>query len=86
MIKITTGQGDNYTTSCLLDYIYFKNYYKTIAIDLSKKQEFGADPKSIQQTNFTGNLDGNGNTTMFFIIEEANEKILNFLQVTVKVL
>ena len=34
--KITTGQGDYYTTDCLLDYIYFKNYYKMIAIDLSK--------------------------------------------------
>ena len=34
--KIATGQGDNYATGCLLDYNYFKNYYKTIAIDLSK--------------------------------------------------
>ena len=31
--KITTGQGDDYTTGCLLDYNYFKNYYKMIAID-----------------------------------------------------
>ena len=35
--KAATGQGDDYATSCLLDYIYFKNYYKTIAIDLSKQ-------------------------------------------------
>ena len=35
--KIATGQGDDYTTGCLLDYSYFKNYYKIIAIDLSKK-------------------------------------------------
>ena len=35
--KIDTGQGDNYTTGCLLDYIYFENYYKTIAVDLSKQ-------------------------------------------------
>ena len=34
--KITIGQGDDYTTGCLLDYSYFKKYYKTIAIDLSK--------------------------------------------------
>ena len=34
--KIATGQGDDYTTGCLLDYAYFKNYYKMIAIDLSK--------------------------------------------------
>ena len=31
--KIATGQGDDYTTGCLLDYDYFKNYYKMIAID-----------------------------------------------------
>ena len=32
IIKIATGQGDEYTTGCLLDYIYFKNYYKIIAV------------------------------------------------------
>ena len=41
--KITTGQGDNYTTGCLLDYTYFKNHYKMIAIDLSKQQVLDAD-------------------------------------------
>ena len=44
--KIGTGQGDDYTTGCLLDYNYFNNYYKTIAIDLSKQQALDADPKS----------------------------------------
>ena len=44
---ITTGQGDGYTTGCLLDYIYCKNHYKMIAVDLSKKQALGADPKAI---------------------------------------
>ena len=34
--KIATGQGDYYTTGCLLDYIYFKSYYKIIVVDLSK--------------------------------------------------
>ena len=34
--KIATGQGDDYTTGCLLDYIYFKNYYEMIAVDSSK--------------------------------------------------
>ena len=57
-----------------------------IAIDLSKQQALDADPRAIQQINFTANLDSNGNTTMFFIIEEAKETILNFLQATVKVL
>ena len=57
-----------------------------IAKDLSKQQAFDADLKAIQQINFTTNLDGDGNTTMFFIIEEARKTILNFSQGTVKVL
>ena len=84
--KIATGQGDDYTTGCLLDYNYFSNYYKMIAIDLSKQQALDADPKEIQQINFTANLDRDGNTTIFVIIEEARETILDFLQGTVKVL
>ena len=50
--KIAIGQRDDYTTGCLLDYNYFKNYYKMIAIDLSKQQALDADPKAIQQTSF----------------------------------
>ena len=57
-----------------------------ITIDLSKKQALDADPKAIQQINFTANLDRAGNTTMFFIIEEAKETVLDFSQGTVKVL
>ena len=68
--KITTGQGDDYTTGCLLDYTYFKKY-KIIAIDVSKQQVLDADPKPIQQINFTANLDRNGNTRFYFILEEA---------------
>ena len=45
--KIATVQGDDYTTDCLLDYIYFKNYYKIIAVDLSKEQALDADLKAI---------------------------------------
>ena len=84
--KIATGQGDDYTTGCLLDYSYFKENYKMIAIDLSKQQALDADPRAIQQINFTANLDRAGNTTMFFIIEEAKETVLDFSQGTVKVL
>ena len=47
----------------------FKNYYKMSAVDLSKQQTRDADPKAMQQINFTGNLEGEGNTTMFFIIQ-----------------
>ena len=45
--KIATSQGDDYTTGCLLDYVYFKNYYKMIAINLSKQQALDVDPKAI---------------------------------------
>ena len=82
--KIATGQGDDYTTGCLLDYIYFKNYYKMIAVDLSKQQALDADPKAIQQTNFIANLDRAGNTRIYFILEEAKETVLDFSQGTVK--
>ena len=50
-----------------------------IAIGLSKQQVLDADPKTIQQINFTANLDREGNTIMFFFIEEAKETVLNFL-------
>ena len=42
--------------------------------------------KSIQQINFTANLDRNGNTAIFFIVKEVKETILDFSQGTVKVL
>ena len=50
--RIATGQGDGYTTGCLLDYTYFKENYKMIAVDLSKQQVLDADPRAIQQINF----------------------------------
>ena len=75
--KIATGQGDDYTTGCLLDYIYFKNYCKMIAVDLSKQQVPDADPKAIQQINFTANLDRAGNTRIYFILEEAKETVFH---------
>ena len=56
-----------------------------IAIDLNKQQVFDADPRAIQQINFAANLDRAGNTTMLFIIKEAKETVLDFLQGTVKV-
>ena len=50
--KIATGQGDDYTTGCLLDHNYFNNYYKRIATDLSKQLALDADQKAIQHINF----------------------------------
>ena len=84
--KIATCKGDDYTTGCLLDYSYFKVNYKMITVDLSRQNELDADPRAIQQINFTANLDRAGNTTIFFIIEEAKETIFEFSQGTVKVL
>ena len=83
---IATGKGDDYTTGCLLDYPYFKENYKMIAIDLSRQNELDAAPRAIQQIYFTANLDRAGNTTIFFIIEETKETVFEFLQGTVKVL
>ena len=84
--KIATGQGDDYATVCLLDYPFFKDSYKMIAVDQSKQQALDADPKAIIQINFTANLDRAGNTRIFFILKVAKETILNFAQGTVKVL
>ena len=57
-----------------------------IAVDLSKQQELDADPRAIQQINFTANLDRAGNTRVYLILEEAKKTILDFSQGTVKVL
>ena len=70
IIKITIGQGD-YTTGSLIDYTYFKKYYKMTAVDLSKQKALDVDPKAIQQINFTATLDRNGNTRFYFILEET---------------
>ena len=80
--KITTGQGDDYTTGCLFDYAYFKKYYKMIATDLSKQQSLDADHKAIQQINFTENLYRAGNTRFYFVLQETNETVFEFLQGT----
>ena len=84
--KIAIGKRDDYTIGCLLDYLYFKENYKMIAIDLRKQQALDADPRKIQQINFTANLGRAGNTTMFFIIEQERETIFEFSQGNVKVL
>ena len=54
--KIATVQGDGYSAGCLLDYTNFRDYYKTLAVDLSKQQALDFERKGIQQVNFTGNL------------------------------
>ena len=57
-----------------------------IAIDLSKQQALGPDPRAIQQINFTANLDRDANTRIYFILKEAKETAFDFSQGAVKVL
>ena len=80
------GQGDDYTAGTLKDYPYIKKYYKLVAIDLSKQQKLDADPKATYQINFNRNIDIAEGSTMFFIIEEDKETVLDFWKEAVKVL
>ena len=84
--KIATGKGDDYTTGCLLNYPYFKENFKMIAIDLSRQNELDAYPRAIQEIYFRATLDRAGSTTTFFVIEEAKETVFEFSQGTVKFL
>ena len=52
--KTSTGQGDDYTTGCLLDYRYFKDHYNLLAVDLSKQKQINADSRAVQQIAFYG--------------------------------
>ena len=65
-VEIIAPLKDDYTTGFLLDYSYFKENYKQIAIDLSKQQALDADPRAIQQINFTANLDRDEGATIFY--------------------
>ena len=82
--KISTGQCDDYTTGCLLDFAYFKKNYKIIAVDLNKQKALDRDLKAIQQITFTGKT---GNTNrIYYVLEQSKEKILEFAKGTTKVL
>ena len=74
----TTGQRDDYTTGCLLDYDYFRDNYKMIAKDLSKQQALYAGPRGIQQISFIANLDRAEDKRIFFLLEDAKETVLDF--------
>ena len=78
IIQITDHSG-YYTRGNLLDYEYFKEHYKLIAIDLSKQIEL--ENKDIkQQINFIGNLERDDGAVMFFVIEKNEETVIEFLQ------
>ena len=87
--KISTGQGDDYTTGCLLDYSYFENNYRLIAADLSKQKALDADSRAIQQIIFTGRIKATVSNTgiiIFYVLEKSKDTILEFSKVTTKVL
>ena len=79
---IDISKNDEYTTGNLLDYDYFKKYYKLIAIDLSKQQVLQENKDLIQQINFIGRLDINANASanVFIIIKKIENTILEFSQ------
>ena len=82
--KISTGQGDDYTTACLLDFAYIKKICRLIAADLSKQKALDADPRVIQQIIFTGKA--TQNTFIYYILEQSKETILKFSKGTANVL
>ena len=75
---IDISRNNEYTTGNLLDYDYFKKYYKLIAIDLSKQQVLQQNEDLIQQINFIGRLTEAAN--VFIIIEKKENTILEFSQ------
>ena len=78
--KISTGYGDDYKIGCLLDYAFFKDNYRLIAVDLSKQKGLDGDPRAIQQIVFRGVVGGDNNTKnravhYSWIIERSNARI-----------
>ena len=76
--KVSTGQVDDYTTESLLDYAYFKDNNRIVAVDLSKKRALDADPRAIQQTVFQKIAGGADNTTLslYTVLETSKETAL----------
>ena len=81
--KVMIGKGEDYTTGSLLDYNYFKEHYKLVAVDLSKQKELDADPRAIQQIEFKYML--GTSSTIYWVLEKSKETILEFYKGTVKV-
>ena len=80
---IDMSRNNDYATGNLLDFAYFKENYRLIAIDLSKQTEL----KVPKQISFVGKLEGKNNgATMFFIIEKSKETTFEFLQNAVTIL
>ena len=77
------GKGEDYTTGSLLNYNYFKEHYKLVAVVLSKQKELNADPRAIQQIEFKYIL--GTNSTIYWVLEKSEETMLEFYKGTVKV-
>ena len=75
---VDISKNNEYTAGNLLDYDYFKKYYKLIAIDLSKQQVLQENEDLIQHINFVGRLEEAAN--VFIIIEKKEHTILEFSQ------
>ena len=89
MRKISTGQGDDYTTGCILDFAYFEKNYRLIAVDLSQQKALDAGSRAIQKIIFTGKIKAtvaNTKVVIFYILEKSKETILEFSKGTTKVL
>ena len=84
IIKISTGQRDDYTIGCLLDYQYFKDHYRLIVADLSKQKQLDVDPRAIQQIEFNGML--KTNSQVCTVSEKSKETVLEFYKGITKVL
>ena len=87
--KISTGEGDDYTIGCLLDFAYLEKKYKLIAADLSKQKALDADSRAIQQIIFTGKMkatEENTRVIIYYILEQSKETTLKFSKETTKVL
>ena len=82
--KLSIGQGDDYTSGCLLDFAYFEKKYRLIAADLSKQIALDADSRTIQQIIFTGTA--SAAVIIYSILEQSKEIILEFSKGTTKLL
>ena len=80
--NVSTGEGDDYTTGCLLDFTYFNKNYKLFAADLSKQKALDADSRAIQQIIFTGKA--NAGAMIYYILEQSKETTLQFSKGTTK--
>ena len=74
--KVSTEQGDDYTTGCLLDFAYFKKNYRPIAADLRKQKALDTDSTAIQQIIFTGKA--NAAAMINYILEQSKEATIQF--------